>query len=231
MRYLACLVSVLISALALGSEVDQSLSKAYIPAGFDSNDSVQIVVAGKFPHTCHQMGAIFTSLDRGRKVLEVQVSAYEHEGRCLPVEVPFFQVVHVGLVGMAGSFRVVDRTTKKSLGVLSLKEAGEGGGPDDETYAPLLDAYFLPQPGGKKLAVLSGIFSDTCLRLKDVEVRYHPDVVVVMPKLDRRGTSCAPASRPFHKKVELEPELKGTFLLHVRALGGQAFNKMVVLPD
>ncbi|MCB0418058.1 MAG: hypothetical protein KDD39_10425 [Bdellovibrionales bacterium] len=33
-----------------------SAAKAFIPVGFDDNDQSQLVIAGRFPNTCYQVG-------------------------------------------------------------------------------------------------------------------------------------------------------------------------------
>lgn len=211
-------------------EFDQPLEKALIPVGFDADDSAQIVVTGKFKSTCYQIGTFYTSVDKKKKIIDIQLSAYEYKGCGLDVEVPFFQVIPLGLLREAGDYKVIDLTTKKSLGTLTVKPAAVATeGTDEFAYAPLLDAFVLERRSGRNVLILTGVFSDSCLRFQNVEVNYYPDVVVVLPKIHRRHKEkCEKGEFPFKREEKLRADLPRKFLLHVRAWGGQAINKTIV---
>lgn len=225
-----CLFSFASFANEYVGELDQPLETALIPVGFDSDDSVQIMVTGRFANTCFQIGTFYTLVDRKKKVVELQLTAYEFKGCGLDVEVPFYQVIPLGLLREPGDYKVVDLTTKKSLGTLRIKGAeAEAEGTDEFAYAPLLDAFLLERRSGKKYLVLTGVFSDSCLAFQNVEVNYQSDVVVVLPKIHRpRSRGCIKGEFPFKREELLRADLPKKFLLHVRAWGGQAINKTIV---
>ncbi len=211
-------------------EIEQPLEKALIPIGFDNNDSVQIMVTGRFKSPCYQIGTFYSTVDRKKKVVEVQLSAYEYKGCSLDVEVPFYQVIPLGLIREAGDYTVKDMTGKNALGVLKIAPAEVSPETtDDFTYAPLLDAFILERKSGKKVLILTGVFSDSCLRFQKVEVKYYPEVVVVLPKIYRpKNAGCEKGEFPFRREEVLNADLPAKFLLHVRSWGGQAINKTVV---
>lgn len=233
-----CLVLVFVSpvfAVELVGEIEQPITQAYIPKGFDSDDSAQFMVVGKFKNACFQMGTIFTSVDRQKKRIEVQLTGYEYSGECLDTEVSFHQVVPLGVIGIPGKFQVFDRVSKTRLGFLEFAKAGEGGaGTDRFNYAPLIDAYLVDRPkAGKRFLVLKGVFHDSCLSIKDVELQAQGDVLVVLPTIHKLAQNgCRSGDFPFEKAIFLKEALPEEFLLHVRSMGGQAINKMVYLkPD
>lgn len=211
-------------------EVEQPLTQAFIPIGFDDNDSVQIVVAGKFKNSCFQMGTYSSLVDDAKKTIEIRVTAYEYGGRCLQVEVPFYHTVYLGLVGEVASYSVVDATSGKKLGALNIAKAPPSGtGTDADTYAPLLDAYLTPDKNGKDSLVLNGIFPDNCVQMERVDLLPYETVLVVLPKILRKDTGhCKTGEFPFRKTVPVTTVLPQRFLLHVRSMGGQAINKIIV---
>jgi len=211
-------------------EIEHPLEKALVPVGYDNNDSVQIVVTGKFKSTCYQIGTIYTSVDRKRKIVELQLSAYEYKGCLLDVEVPFHQVVSIGLLREEGTYQLRDMTNKKEIGVLKVDPApASSEGTDQFSYPPLLDAFVVERRSGRRVLMLTGVFSDSCLRFQDVEVKYYPEVVVVLPKIHRpRNSGCEKGEFAFKREVPLVNELPKKFLLHVRSWGGQSINKTIV---
>jgi len=227
---LLCLFSFSIFANEFVGEIDQPLERALIPIGFDNDDSAQIMVTGQFSNTCYQIGTFYTLVDRKKKVIELQLTAYEFKGCGLNVEVPFYQVIPLGLIRDPGDYQLVDLTTKKKLGTLQIQSAEPVGvGTDEFAYAPLLDAFLLERRSGKKYLVLTGVFSDSCLAFQKVEVNYYDDVVVVLPKIHRpKERGCIKGEFPFKREELLRTDLPKKFLLHVRAWGGQAINKTIV---
>lgn len=220
------------NAAELVGEIEQPISKAYFPVGFDVDDSAQFMVMGKFKNSCFQMGTIFTSVDRQKKRIEVQLTGYEYKGNCVETEVSFYQVVPLGVIGVEGEFHVYDRVSKNKLGVLEFKKASESeSGTDEFLYAPLLDASLVERSAsGKKILSLQGVFHDSCLKLKKVTVALHGEVLVVLPTIHRPSREgCRGGDFPFKEEVLIRESLPQSFMLHVRSMGGQAINKMVYL--
>jgi len=70
----------------------------YIPEGFDSNDSVEIVVTGTFPNTCYSRNKVDVSFLGD--IIDVKVTAISPEQKnsvveknCPQLKVPFKEVV------------------------------------------------------------------------------------------------------------------------------------------
>src|SRR5262245_14379881 len=78
--------------------VDVSLGRSFVPIGFDNNDKVQVTVAGIFPDSCYKVGEYRTQVDDATQTIFIQQSAYRYGGECLPVTVPFTQVVDLGIL-------------------------------------------------------------------------------------------------------------------------------------
>ncbi|MEZ4750957.1 MAG: hypothetical protein R3B54_10145 [Bdellovibrionota bacterium] len=70
--------------------------KAFVPVGFDDNDQSQIVIAGRFPNTCYQVGPYEVKVDDADKSITVTQYAYVYSGVCLRMLVPYTQTVELG---------------------------------------------------------------------------------------------------------------------------------------
>jgi len=215
--------------------IDVPLHRTYVPIGFDSNDRIQVVVVGEFPNTCYQVGPHFVSVDTKNKVIKVKQKAYLYGGTCLKVTVPFYQVIDAGIVPV-GDYKIEDVNSKKRLGLLPVKLAtNPGPGPDDFTYAPVTDSIVYKNYNtGEKALVLFGTFTNRCMRLKDVKINYYEDVLVVQPIAETfkdPEVECEGGLFRFKKEVPLKEEASDNFLLHVRAMNGQAINKLISLDE
>jgi hypothetical protein len=210
--------------------VEAVLTKAYIPLGFDDNDRVQIAVAGSFKNTCYKVGPHALKVDAENKTITVQQQAYLYNGVCLQMFVPYSQIIDVGIIP-TGDYRVLDAASGNTLAQLPVTQ-GTTAGPDDFTYAPVSDAYVVNDPDtGKHMLALTGSFGDRCSDFENIKVNVKNDVIIVQPVLARiADVSCAPEKVRFLKTVELSSDVKdGMYMLHVRALNGQAINKLVDL--
>lgn len=206
--------------------VSVALEKSYTPIGFDDNDKVQVTVTGTFPSSCYKVGAAQTKIDKEKKTVQIWQSAYKYGGICLQMRVPFTQVVDVGLVDQ-GNYAFIDGPTGRALGKLMVERSSHAG-PDDFLYLPVRDAFLINGPQTRKSLMLTGTLYDRCTEVQEIKVSYYPEVIVVQPIAKHTGElRCEPTKTGFTRVVELDPDLKGTYLLHVRSMDGQAINKIV----
>ncbi len=219
-------------AFAQGSkflkETQVPLIKAYVPHGYDNDDSVEIVVTGNLPSTCYKMGPIETVLDDQQHIYVTQ-TAYEFSGECLKGPIPIAQVVAMGRLSKAGPYEVIDGVSQDNIAKLVIAEATAlGHGTDEVLYAPLSDAY-LVQKNGKPAIRLVGAYPDNCLSLEKTAVKLDHDVMVVLPELKQaKGVACEKGRFPFEEDVAIETALPAEpFLLHVRSMSGASINKVI----
>lgn len=208
------------------SIVGISVEKSFVPVGFDDNDRVQVTVAGAFPSTCYKVDTAKATVDAEQKAIRIWQTAYKYGGPCLRMIVPFTDVVDLGIV-REGDYNLYDGPSGKWLGKLPITRSSHPG-PDDYLYAPVNDAFLITDAAGTKTLTLIGEFSDRCTELKEVRVHYYPEVIVVQPIARRTEIGpCEAMRNRFLKTVPLDPALRGTYLLHVRSMNGQAINKVV----
>ncbi|MEZ4750958.1 MAG: hypothetical protein R3B54_10150 [Bdellovibrionota bacterium] len=128
-----------------------------------------------------------------------------------------------------GEYQILDGESAQRLGKLEIQKAEQTGpGTDDYIYAPVEDAFVeIDKNTGKKVVVLHGAFSNTCMSFDRTEVHAYPEVVIVQPivKLEEQP-HCQVGHFSFKRTVELDPAVEGAFLLHVRSMNGKAVNKV-----
>jgi hypothetical protein len=203
--------------------------KAWVPIGFDNNDKTQVVVDGLLPNTCFKLGPYTTRVDAATKTIRLQQNLYHFSGMCLQMIIPFTQTLDIGLLE-AGDYKLVDEASGKALGVLPVTQA-KSPNIDDFLYANMREVHV-----GKNVTtgqnVLTGSFDlpTRCATFRGASVHYYPEVIVVQPLLNRIGTAaCGADMKRLEFQVNLKPGLKGTYLLHVRSMSGQAINRLVEL--
>lgn len=219
----------LLSQAELPGQLNWPLRKAFIPAGFDDNDRVQVTVTGEFPNTCFHVGPYTSRVDVPSKTIFLEQQAYSYSTMCLQILLPFSQVIDVGIVPV-GDYKLVDAASGSLLGRTSILRASNTG-PDDFLYA-IVDDAVVRHESGKHFLHLFLRFTDRCTRLGRVDIHYYSDSIVVQPIADRLSDdsgSCPVETSRLEHVEELKPGISGEFLLHVRSMNGQAINKIVDL--
>ncbi len=200
-----------------------ALGTVYAPIGFDSINKSQVAVEGVFSDTCYRVGPHKVTVNGD--TITITQGAYFYNGICADVLVPFYQVIELGVLNV-GNYSIVDGATGRTLGMLPIAVAPPKSKltyPDNYLYAPVSDASLLVD-GGKRI-VISGMFTDDCTHFKEIRVQRFNNVIQVLPITERVGT-CHRKVSPFQVSKPIEiPD--GHYLLHVRALSGNAINKMV----
>ena len=189
----------------------------YIPTGFDSNDSVEVVVTGNLPNPCYSRNTV--SVDVKDDMINVQVSVLKREEKlnCPDMQVPFKEVVSVGNL-QGGEYKInVNGTLKDTLTVAE----AESGAVDDHLYAAIDN---LEHKGGDNY-VLHGWRYSTCIDLEKVEVVSNgKDTLSVLPIMKQLSDFCPMKLTPVAYPVKLGVRgLKiSQPLIHVRTMDGKS---------
>ena len=140
--------------------------------------------------------------------------------------VPFNREIDLGLL-KAGTYKVISVLDKqeKEIGDMQVSIATNSE-PDDYLYAPVSQAYF-SEKDGKYFVTVSGVFPQTCYRMRDMVVRVQPNVLVVQPIAEKTDEVCEERLLPYSQTVEVQNVNTGRYLLHVRSLNGKAFNNLI----
>lgn len=206
-------------------KVRVSFDQIYVAQGFDSNDNVQIVGEGRFLDGCYRNAETKVKVDHQKKLIHLTPYAYKYNGICIKVILPFDRVVSLGIL-KAGIYSVVQGEAAQVLGQINLK-ASVSSTPDDFVYAPISQAYFRNQ-GPFNTISLSGEFSNSCMKLKEVKFDVQDKVLVVRPIAELTSSStCIEGKFPFEHDTEVGPMKSGRYLLHVRSLNGKSVNNLI----
>ena len=133
----------------------------------------------------------------------------------------------------AGSYKIISGLNKRELGVLPVAGSLTRNA-DDYLYAPVSQAFFEPVVGsetGEAKVILTGEFTNSCMKVSEVKVSIEPKVLVILPISEALATNelegCRTGKFPFRKEVMVNGLKAGSYLLHIRALNATAVNKVV----
>ena len=213
-------------------EVSVKLTKAFAPEGYDTDDSVEIMVVAKLPSSCFKLSAVSTALKSSQEVL-VSLKANEFSGTCHTSPSPVPVVVSLGRLSQEGVYRVLDGSSRNELGSFRVKKAPKAGhGTDGVLYPLILDSYLDWRGNSVKLHI-AGVFADDCQEIKKITYDTQENVLVVLPEVDHpEGPKCQKGMYPFEKDFEVTAEIPAkAFLLHVRSMHGRSINKLVFPPE
>lgn len=205
-------------------------SEVFVPNGFDSNDLVQIVIQGSFPDVCHKSGPLNYTIDSVNKEIHITNNAVVYQNKvCSPMTTKYLKPVDLGVLE-DGVYNLLFKNGSAQdieLGKLPIKKA-EKTTLDDFNYAPIEKIEFYPE---QKTAKISGILTNTCLSLGNVEVVTSEDsnVFVVLPilKIDNNNCQELEVEKTFEHTIDLSVLKPGKYLIHVRSLNGQSVNEVI----
>ncbi len=202
------------------------IRKAYLPVGFDNNDRSEIFVSGDLPDLCHRIGDYKVNVDEKTQTVRVEQYAIRHPGPCPDMIVPFAHVIHLGIMSR-GNYRVMDATSGDELGSFPIVEATKPM-MDDFLYMPLTNAYAKEDPTTHEASViLEGNYYDRCTKYKETRIHYYSEVIVIQPIAEAiQSRNCTGEPTRFQISVPLKKGLKGSFLIHVRSMSGEAVNSL-----
>ncbi len=222
----------LFSKLASASQVVLSpLDHLYVPAGYDSNDAVEVVVTGAFPNPCYSRNQVEVRVKDA--LIDIRVTSLAPASGpksasivCPQMIVPFKEVVSIGnLQGGKYLVRVNAQGRNKLLDTLTVAEASSSA-IDDHVYSAI---EWVEQKGANQF-VLHGVRYSPCFELADIKaVSNGKDTVSLLPIMRQVSDFCPMKGMPVSYPVRLDFSSLKTRrpLLHVRTLDGKSVNSIV----
>lgn len=203
----------------------------FVPAGFDNNDNVEVVVSGHFPSSCYSRNKVDVNVVADR--IEVKITAIDRRAsaeKCIDVAVPFVEVVTVGNL-QAGSYKIhVNESSKSRLtGKLSVAES-RSHSMDDFVYS-YVDHIELGFAGGTSgSAWLRAQLPSPCLEFDHVEYLSNgSDVISIMPIMKQVSDFCPMKMVPY--EIPLRYDLSALpakqVLLFSRSMDGKSVSTIV----
>lgn len=212
--------------------IDAPVDHLFVPAGFDNNDNVELVVTGHFPNPCYGRNSVDVKVQND--VINVRVTALLREDEkaeaCAAMIVPFKEIVPVGNL-QGGDYKVVvNASTRFELkDELKVVEAASQN-QDDHIYA-VVDYIELGFLGGESgSALLVGWTPSDCLALDHVEyVSNGKDTLSILPIMKKVRDFCPLKMVPLTVHVNFNPEAfsHSKILLMSRTIEGKSVNTLM----
>ncbi|NOT78975.1 MAG: hypothetical protein HOP07_08220 [Bacteriovoracaceae bacterium] len=219
----------LLPSLSFAGAVMQSSSvpvnHVFTPAGFDSNDSVELVVTGYLPNLCFKAPQSQVYIKDGK--INVSVKANKNQnglGFCADVIVPFIEHIKVGVLDK-GKYEIVvnENTSWAKRSSIAILEASSNS-IDEVIYADVDDV--VREDEGSRKVLLKGYNPSDCFELKEIVVLDNGvDTYSILPKMKQVRAFCPKKMIPFTYEMDVPEKLVADkVLLHVRVMDGRAVN-------
>lgn len=194
----------------------------YIPVGFDSNDSVEVVITGSFPNPCYSRNLVSVDVRGEQIAIEVNAIRRETKAGCPLMQIPFKEVVSLGNL-QGGRYNVI---VNNQLNDSLIVNEAISNSVDDHLYAAI-DQLEMKGPNDY---VLHGWRYSNCVELDRVEVVSNgKDTLSVLPVMKQLTTFCPMKMMPVAYPVKFNFKSLKTNepLIHVRTMDGKSFNTIL----
>jgi len=207
-------------------EIAVPIEDIYVPTGFDSNDTSEVIISGYLPNLCHKSPATKTTI-KGNNI-DIQVTALKYHSTnpmCPEMVVPFLETVKVGLLDKGNySITVNGKTPFKKTSKISITESTSSA-VDSYIYA---NVEYVEREEASKTVSLKGYNPSDCLVLDEVKfVSNKSNTYSVLPIMKQIRDFCPMKMTAFSYDVEVPTEIKKEkVLLHVRGMDGNSVNSL-----
>lgn len=216
--------------------VNAPITQVYTPMRFDDNDNAQIIVEGEFPNTCFKVGPAKLKVNREEQKVQFQLMAIKYSGPCLQIQTPYIKVIDLGILP-EGKYEIISVGKSSPAAVLSVHHT-DSKMADDFLYAPVDAAFVRKAEGGeRRVLTVAGTFPNSCMKFSDdvnslLAHATNKNIIEVLPIVEMEKGACLQVNIPFTRSVTLEDNIKpGKYLIHIRTLNGQSFNKVDFIGD
>lgn len=209
-------------------ETTVPITDVFVPFGFDSNDSSEVVVSGHLPNLCHRSPKTEVKIE-GKKIF-VTVTALKYEANnpfCPEIIVPFLETVSLGLL-KGGSYKVhFNKGTRSQKAAWMNVQVATENNKDDFIYAQV--DYLEKTPGSRSIRLI-GYTPSSCLEFDQIKY-YHnkKNTYSILPIMKQVSDFCPKKPVKFEYDWEVPNQLQtSNILLHVRSLEGHSVNSLFV---
>lgn len=201
----------------------------FVPQGFDSNDSVEVVVTGTFPNTCYSRNQVEVKIVND--VIKVDINALNNTKKgknCAQMMIPFKEVVSVGNLQGGKYSIVVNEKSKYELNDKIQVTTASSNNVDDHIYALVeyIELGFVESGD----AILMGWTPSDCLELDHVEyVSNGKDTLSILPIMKKVSDFCPMKMMPMNIPVKYDRNAFSSdkILLYTRTIEGKSVNTLV----
>lgn len=204
----------------------------FVPAGFDNNDNVEVIVTGSFPNPCYIRNKVDVEVN-GDRVL-INVTALKKESNslelCGPMSVPFKEEVTIGNL-QGGDYEIIvnEKTEHEKIGKLHV-DVSSSSSVDDHLY-PIVEYVELGFTGGLSGdATLIAKSPSDCVIFEKVEyISNNTDSISILPVMKKISTNCNANKKRLQIPVRFNPHglRSKDVLLFVRSIDGKSVNAII----
>ena len=200
----------------------------YIPKGFDSNDSAEVIVTGHFPNLCYKSPKATVTMDeKGKVKVKVEALYYGEDQMCAEVIVPFVETVELGVLDK-GRYQVeVNLGTAYEQKADLFIEESTSNSVDDYIYA---NVEYVEKTLDSRTVKLKGHNPSDCFVLEEIQlISNGADTYSVLPKMKQISDFCPMKMTPFTYDLDIPKtdDMKSDLiLLHVRVMDGKSVNSV-----
>ena len=200
----------------------------YAPIGFDSNDSVEIVVTGFLPNLCHKSPEANVTIEGNNVKVEVSSLYYQESNPyCPTMVVPFTKTIDLGLLDKGNyNIKVNGKSPWELTEKINVSESTSSA-VDDFHYAYV---NYIDKEVANGEVVLRGYNPSDCFVLDKIDyVHNGKDTYSVLPKMKQIRSFCPMKMVPFKYSWKVPNDLnKSKVLIHVRTMDGKSVNSVYV---
>lgn len=221
--FIACLVSVPVMA-STPIELKAPVDHIYVPTGFDSNDTAEVIVTGYLPNLCHKSPA--TDVEIKGNHINIEVTTLYYDGTspfCPSMIVPFTKSIKLGLLDKGDYKITVNERSPYELESKIKVARSTSQAVDDFQYAYV---NYIDKEVGNGEVALKGYNPSDCFELEKIDhVDNGDDTYSILPKMKQVRSFCPMKMVPFSYKWKVPSKLnKSKVLLHVRTMDGNSVN-------
>jgi|SRR5579871_839854 len=208
---------------SIATEVVIDPESVHVPEGFDANDTVEVIITGDLPDTCHKRPTGEAKVIDSKVVIDM--TATKITGRdvlCIKALVPYVVSVPLGRLNV-GDYSVAINTGKVSEKTSSFTVGIAGSDSiDNFTYANVTNVT----KSDNTSLVLEGAHPSSCMAIEKVELVANAagDTVAVLPIVKQTAEECDRMMTPFSVVVPVPHPEKSGIVYHVRRIDGRAIN-------
>lgn len=228
------LLPLLITGLAHAASpitvIPSPVDHLFIPAGFDNNDNVEVVVTGHFPSTCYARNRVDVKVVKD--LIDIKVTAFHRRDssiKCLDMSVPYTEVVTVGNL-QAGNYKIQVNEESKGIKDNLVISESRSNNMDEFIYAQVdyIDLGFAGGATGS--AFIHAQLPSPCLEFDHVEYLSNgKDTISIMPIMKQVSDFCPMKMVPYEIpiKYDLSTVTADKVLLFSRSIDGRSVSTIM----
>lgn len=227
MKNIAGIAMLIVGATALfaeNQEVQINSQNIHVPQGFDSNDTVEVIVTGLLPSTCYRRPNAEAKVDGSNVTIKLKATKMDKQNNiCIMAVVPYMISVPLGQLKEGHYTIAVNPGSTDFKNSTIAVESPNSQSIDNFTYA---NVSKVTKVAGSNKIRLTGEHPSSCMKIDRVEVLANPthDTFSILPIVKQIQPICDRMMKPFTHEVVLPFELKKSAVAHVRKIDGTAAN-------